>query len=323
MILADKIIDERKKNGWSQEELADKLGVSRQSVSKWEGAQSVPDLQRILEMSKLFGVSTDYLLKDDEDRSVIEDKEDSSLRKLSMEEANTFLSFNNTFAGKIALGAALCTLCSAPLLFFIALQRSGALPLTEQAASGIGITLLLILVCVSLVFFIPAGISYDRWDWLTKESFDSEYGVEGMVKTRAEKFLPRFISSITFGTITIMAGVIAIILGSVFGGNNEALTTGLVGIFLCCCAIGVYFIVRAGIIKDGMDKLLQEGEYRIEEKENTAMKVVAPVYWLTATGGYLAWSFLGGAWNISWMVWPIAGIVFAIISTILRATEKK
>ena len=53
MILADKIIDERKKNGWSQEELADKLGVSRQSVSKWEGAQSVPDLQRILEMSKL------------------------------------------------------------------------------------------------------------------------------------------------------------------------------------------------------------------------------------------------------------------------------
>ena len=46
MILADKIIDERKKNGWSQEDLADKLGVSRQSVSKWESAQSVPDLQR-------------------------------------------------------------------------------------------------------------------------------------------------------------------------------------------------------------------------------------------------------------------------------------
>ena len=43
MILADKIIEERKRNGWSQEELAEKLGVSRQSVSKWEGAQSVPD----------------------------------------------------------------------------------------------------------------------------------------------------------------------------------------------------------------------------------------------------------------------------------------
>ena len=66
MILADKIIDLRKKNGWSQEELADRLGVSRQSISKWEGAQSVPDLNRIIAMSQIFGVSTDYLLKDEE-----------------------------------------------------------------------------------------------------------------------------------------------------------------------------------------------------------------------------------------------------------------
>ena len=64
MILADKIIDLRKKAGWSQEELADKLGVSRQSVSKWEGAQSIPDMNKILQLSELFGVSTDYLLKD-------------------------------------------------------------------------------------------------------------------------------------------------------------------------------------------------------------------------------------------------------------------
>ena len=65
MILADKIIDLRKKAGWSQEELAQQLGVSRQSVSKWEGAQSIPDIDKILQMSRIFGVSTDYLLKDE------------------------------------------------------------------------------------------------------------------------------------------------------------------------------------------------------------------------------------------------------------------
>ena len=53
MILADKITEERKKNGWSQEELANQLGVSRQAVSKWESARAVPDLQRILQMSDL------------------------------------------------------------------------------------------------------------------------------------------------------------------------------------------------------------------------------------------------------------------------------
>ena len=65
MILADKIIENRKKNNWSQEELAEKLGVSRQSVSKWESAQAIPDMKKILQLSEIFGVSTDYLIRDE------------------------------------------------------------------------------------------------------------------------------------------------------------------------------------------------------------------------------------------------------------------
>jgi len=65
MILADKIISLRKKLGWSQEQLAQELGVSRQSVSKWESSMSIPELDKIIMMSSLFGVSTDYLLKDE------------------------------------------------------------------------------------------------------------------------------------------------------------------------------------------------------------------------------------------------------------------
>ena len=55
----------RKKNGWSQEELAEQINVSRQSVSKWESGASIPDLNKILMLSQIFGVSTDYLLKDE------------------------------------------------------------------------------------------------------------------------------------------------------------------------------------------------------------------------------------------------------------------
>ena len=65
MPLADKIIELRKKQGWSQIDLADRLDVSRQSVSKWEMAQAVPELDKIIRMSELFSVTTDYLLKDD------------------------------------------------------------------------------------------------------------------------------------------------------------------------------------------------------------------------------------------------------------------
>ena len=67
MILADKIITLRKKAGWSQEELAERLNVSRQSVSKWESAQSMPAIDKILQLSSLFSVTTDCLLKDMQD----------------------------------------------------------------------------------------------------------------------------------------------------------------------------------------------------------------------------------------------------------------
>lgn len=65
MTLADKIIMLRKRQGWSQEELASRLNVSRQSVSKWEMAQSVPDLNKIVLLSRLFQVTTDFLLLDE------------------------------------------------------------------------------------------------------------------------------------------------------------------------------------------------------------------------------------------------------------------
>ena len=65
MIFADKLIRLRKKAGLSQEDLAEKLQVSRQAVSKWESAQTLPELEKLLQLSALFGVSTDYLLKDE------------------------------------------------------------------------------------------------------------------------------------------------------------------------------------------------------------------------------------------------------------------
>ena len=65
MKLPDKIIKYRKANGWSQEDFAEKLNVSRQAISRWENGTALPDAQNILQISKLFRVTTDYLLNDD------------------------------------------------------------------------------------------------------------------------------------------------------------------------------------------------------------------------------------------------------------------
>ena len=65
MNISEKILKLRKEKGLSQEAFAEKLGVSRQSVSKWESGGTLPDIDKIIAMSELFGVSTDYLLKDE------------------------------------------------------------------------------------------------------------------------------------------------------------------------------------------------------------------------------------------------------------------
>lgn len=65
MKLSDKIVQLRKANGWSQEDLAEKLNVSRQAVSRWENGTALPDSNNILQLSKLFNVTADYLLNED------------------------------------------------------------------------------------------------------------------------------------------------------------------------------------------------------------------------------------------------------------------
>ena len=157
MILADKITELRKKNGWSQEELAEKLDVSRQSISKWESAQSIPDMNRILKMSEVFGVSTDLLLKDDmeitDDRKNVDTVETyGNARAVSIEEAGEFLLFREQSSGRVAFGVLLCILSPVLLIVLSGLQAGGILSLSEMTVCAIGLIVLLLMVgCGSAV----------------------------------------------------------------------------------------------------------------------------------------------------------------------------
>ena len=116
MILADKIIRLRKRNGWSQEELAEKMNVSRQAVSKWESAQTIPDLEKILLLSSLFGVTTDYLLKDEMEDEEFTDETDFSVKRITLSQADDFLQWRKSASIQIAAATFLCVIAVIPLL---------------------------------------------------------------------------------------------------------------------------------------------------------------------------------------------------------------
>ena len=85
--LPDKIIKHRKANGWSQEDFAEKLNVSRQAVSRWENGTALPDAQNVLQISKLFHVTTDYLLNEDYES----DRDIPVVKTATQETENLFL----------------------------------------------------------------------------------------------------------------------------------------------------------------------------------------------------------------------------------------
>lgn len=326
MILADKIADLRKKNGWSQEELAEMLDVSRQSISKWESAQSTPDMNRILKMSELFGVSTDYLLKDGMEltTSVTQQPEAvSGAHAVSMEEASAFLSFKTFSSGRIALGVMLCVLSPVVLILLSAFREAKTLPLSEGAAVGIGLVLLLLLIGCAVFLFLTTGLMGKQYEYLEKEEIDTAYGVDGMVKERREKYRSTFSAHLVAGILLCVVSAIPLFVAMIFYEEKTSAYAIAVALLLLIVAVGCLLIVHACIIWGGYQMLLQEGDYTAEAKaENRKNEPLAVIYWCSVTALFLAISFIGNAWDKSWIIWPIAGVTYGVVLAIAKTLKK-
>lgn len=255
MILADKIIDLRKKNGWSQEELAEKLGVSRQAVSKWESAQAIPDLGRVLAMADLFSVTTDYLLRDENEAptpAAVEDgASESSVRRVSMESK--------------------------------------------------------------------------EYEYLEQEDIETAYGVSGMVKEKQAAYRETCTRGIIVGVVLCILSAIPVLLGTLAADSvaaPERIMLPCVSLLLAMVAVAVYLFVCVGMVQGSFQRLLEEGDYTREGKR-AARSPIVPIYWCLVTAAYLAWSFITMAWDRTWIVWPVAGVLFAAVVGIIRMTHKE
>ena len=325
MILADKIIEERKKLGLSQEELAEKLSVSRQAVSKWELAQTIPDLQKIIAMSELFSVSTDYLLKDDAEAEkglTAGTDADRVIRRVSMEEANAFLSAMEKQSRSTAFGVLLCILCPVLLIFLNGLAEGGVCGITETAASVIGLSALFLQVAVGVYLFVQNGSKAERFEYLEKEEFETAYGVTGLVKEKKAEYEPTYIRFLSLGVILCVLAPLPLIVTALIN-EADALAISMTALLLCIVAAGVYLIVRVSTVRSSYQILLQEGEFnRSEKKKNNAAAAVSAIYWCLATAVFLTWSFLTNDWKSTWIVWPIAGVLCAPVMRITRLLTK-
>lgn len=326
MIFADKVIALRKKAGWSQEELAERLNVSRQSVSKWESAQSVPDIDRILQMSRLFGVTTDYLLKDDmEEPEVTGEESASPLRRVTMQQASDYLALRRAAAPRMAIATFLCVVSPVPLLALSAMTGFSQFRVTEHVAAGIGLSVLMVLVAVAVTLFLSCGAKVKEYEFLEKEPFETEYGVSGMVKERRKAFAPTCTRLNIVGTLLCILSVIPLFV-AVCMDTIDIFYVGAVCLLLVVAGFGCMAFVYGGTIQSATEKLLEDGEYtRLSKARSPVIGTVSGGYWLVVVAVFLYYTYGpkgNGNSQHSWFIWAIAGVLFAAIMLVLKTVKR-
>ena len=288
MILADKIIENRKKNGWSQEELADKLGVSRQSVSKWEGAQAVPDMKKIVMMSELFGVSTDYLLRDEienadpSESTPIDSGLEETVRSVSLEEASSFLENNERAASRISTGVMMCILAPVLLILIGGLAEADFIGISDATAGAGGTAILIVIVAIAVGLFVREGMRNKPYEYLDNTAIDTEYGVSGMVKERRDSYAETHSRLLIIGIMMCIIGAVPMLVIEMtkYSNNTDLLPIVGVAMMLVIIAVGVKLIVLTCIRQGGYDRLLEEGDYT---KLNKKAGKYDGIYWAVAT----------------------------------------
>ena len=329
MTMAEKLIALRKSRGWSQEDLAEQLDVSRQSVSKWESGASLPDLDRVLNLSRLFGVSTDYLLRDELEREpeVAGGAAGAAAepacegRPVSAEEAEEYLALVEQASPRFGKAVATCVLSPVPLLFLAGLAAARRAPvLSENAAAGIGVAVLLVLVALAVKTFIAEGLKLSPYSHLEKELLQLSPSLRQSLQSRMDDFRPVFSSGLVFGVSLCILSVVPLLIASCFEASDEILVN-CVCLLLILVAPGVRRIVRVGMIQGAYQKLLQLEDYSPEQKRSGAS--VGAVYWPIVVAIYLGVSFLTRAWDRTWIIWPCAGVLFAAICALAAAMKKR
>ena len=326
-MLAEKIMNLRKQKGWSQEQLAEQLGVSRQAVSKWESGISIPDLDKVVNMSTLFGVCTDYLLKEDfELRS--EEMSEKKIpvlkeRRISEEEVKVYLDLARLVARKLALSVSLCILSPVCLIILGGMSDLGNTGISENMASGFGVAVLFMLVALGVGLLILNGLKMSKYEWMETDIVQLDEHVSKRVYEQKETYESKFRSGIAMGVVLCISSMIPLFLSlAIF--ENELFEVYAIGVMFFLVSIGVHIIVNSSCIYGSYQKLLQEGDYTVESKtKNKLTETFSGIYWCIIVAVYLGWSFMTNDWGKTWIIWPVAGVVFAAMKTLFLGVKKR
>lgn len=291
MSLAENLQYLRAREGVTQEQLAERLDVSRQSVSKWESSASFPEMDTLIKLCDMFHTDMDTLLRGSVENSLSED-------------TAGYDRFMTLYARKIAGGVS-AIIAGVALWSFLA---------ARDFPQVLGMTALLIIVAAAAVVFIASGME--------EEHFRKKHPTIPDFYTEAQKeqFHRRYIWYIAGGVGTILMGVVLACLGSYALPQNTFYEGVIGGLFLLIVAVGTFFLVYGGMLEDkyNIPKYNRENNPTPEDRERRRRFITAAaVIMLLATALFLFLGLTYNMWETAAIIYPVGGILCGVARIVL------
>jgi hypothetical protein len=194
--------------------------------------------------------------------------------------------------------------------------------------TAVGVFVLLIFIAGAVPLFIINGMKLEPYEILEQKPARLDTSTRAEVGMLDREYNPRFIWSIAGGVALILFAVAAFVLFGVIVA--EEYRSALLSFMLFVIGFAVHLFITAGIYKDALEALLGKGDYKDMQGIRTNIRkniskmerivgVAAAFFWPLVVAVYLTWSFIADAWSISWVIFPIAGLVFAAFSGAIGA----
>ena len=323
MILADKIIKLRKQYGWSQEELAEKMDVSRQSVSKWESANSIPDLKKVILLTEIFDVSADFLLKDEIESFGSPSKINKpAIIQVSLEQALKYVENKMAESALSTKGAMFCVCSVVPLFLFLAMAETNILTMTKDIAATTGVIGILVMTAIGVSFFIKKNQYENDIASIENETFELAYGVHSAFTEKLQKFRPTYNLRLSLGIFLFMISSAPLMFVSLFYGGSDTTLMMLI-VLLLMIAIGIHIVASVSAKYDAYNNILKDPALATEKSKTTKrVEKFAAFYWPLLTASFLGWSFWTMNWGITWIIWPVGALLFVALVGLMALLEK-
>lgn len=339
MSFRDNLQHLRATRNMTQEQLAMLLGVSRQSVTKWEAEKSYPEMDKLIKICQLFDCTLDDLVTGDVTQAPIKAP---TIPAGPPTDVCGYEEHWRLFAKRIATGSALCVLSTVPPVLLDGLLDIPFGTLGTSVSNALGIYLMFALIAAGCALIIPAGLSH--------AAFKREHPyVEDFYTTEDRHKARKLLSTcVTLGVILSLAGLGPMVLLGQAWGEGPAC-----GAFLALVAIATWLFVWGGMTYSRLDidaynngaaedlsdqeidalSLSEEERIRLRQSRDQSRRIgrACEIIMLVATIIGLAWLFLGRALTPAdadpaavslasyfWLSWVFGGIACAIAVIVLN-----